>query len=1375
MGVKLTSGRFSTIDANENKLIDVLDGTADGDGVNYGQIKNLNGNVYTLHEGEDASNLDTFQHYYLSLDSGVTHVGTPVPVGADEIVAETIQRNAANQTLEQWIAADPANNAGNFVAVAANSLTYISLARDEGLLSNAIETKMEVATENGNNYHYDLLRFVQLNGRLVLQTDNLVDRLEQIGGQYPSATSASNTGFSQAFEVVQGSVWYFEDNLWLYEGTTPLAITSDSTTFSNRPQSTVSTWVRLHNINWNQNITYYQGDVVTFSSRFYTVIPTTIAGSSSNANPANDTTQWRLINPGVPDGDATGEILVWDNDDSQYRAVRLLINGVNTSGATEAENFILDGIIDNPATRATTRAWQETFLLRKVTVLPETTKASTLAPGTPVAGDSLYLTEAYTDSADSTVYNRGSYTYTGVSGTDGAWGATGGPLGAFSVVGTPVAGTTDVLKYTNANTLTWSADDGEDLAAIQGEVDAVELEVDAIQAHETTIDHRLDVLEAEVANLEQTYDGEYTWENNPTIDALLTDNRVDSQGNNPSQSDILSSEYNPDSNVLRWWIASTIEDATITEFINQGDAIGFSDGIETPIPFVAIGNGANATNTAKYIDFKLQQEETYESILEGYADDTEVIFETTLYFFNTANDNFNQADHDAGDHHRATPLTPGQLADLTELEAVASDRILAKDADGTIVGDQRLSTEQYTVLDNFEVKTAVTTVTSTIPDEDTRIVLDSYDDGGGSVDVGGWYWRQQEKNPSPGDSEAPIYNPTTWADLADRPDGGETDSNLWRQLIAEAETVDIAKFNVIRAGVGQVASTTVTIDDADLGDFFVAGYDSATGEVDVDNWAVFRAVSNPNNVTNNDVRFRIHSVTSSAGVPPDGAGAELVISHLSETATTTETVRTEDPSFKEDLDIIGNTSIGDENNTHNLTVTGNTTIGGDLTVTGTVVGLEGETIQNWPATYTADFTVNQGDYWEVKNRIYRRDGANVLIDDTDSLTNNLPLDTGAGSVWTNITSETVVANGPGLGLVTGDPVDGVTTYTVSTDTILNRAEVSVPSIKDQILRTGEVNSIVDFLGSAQANASDFVVNHDADENPIDGAISFVNSINNGTLVWTEVNRLRVHSSDVDAATFFNTFTESGRNILITYRNPDNTIDTTNWALFRTTSAVTTITNGLQLSVSTVSLGEYGGSIQAEPATVYVRNGAFLPDNVLAYAEAVPGSAVNFNLLGQIVFDLEQTGITTITAPYDETDPNRGQNTNTQIGTTGIPAAGLGNTATLNHQSPTTMAYLALQFNSVFDQVGGVTADNSAFLVNGVVGDFTYIQYTSTWNGESGIVFVDRVRTIAGPNAETEADERVGATTTRRYVGTGTVTQFIFNPGTAVASMTVPQV
>ena len=216
------------------------------------------------------------------------------------------------------------------------------------------------------------------------------------------------------------------------------------------------------------------------------------------------------------------------------------------------------------------------------------------------------------------------------------------------------------------NHTTWTAIGSGDIPEIQGEIDA-------IQAHEGVIDDRLTELESQVTHLEQTYGGAYIWAGNATINSLLSENRVDSQGNNPSASNILSSEYNEDTNILRWWIASTSSDTEISQLIASGDAIGFSNGILDPIPFVPFESGANATNTAKYIDFKLQQPDTYEATLISYADENEVIFSTTLYFYNTANVNFNQADHDAGDHHIVDVLTAAERALVDGLVAGTAD------------------------------------------------------------------------------------------------------------------------------------------------------------------------------------------------------------------------------------------------------------------------------------------------------------------------------------------------------------------------------------------------------------------------------------------------------------------------------------------------------------------------------------------------------------------------------------------------------------------------------------------------------------------------------------------------------------------------------
>ena len=112
-----------------------------------------------------------------SNDNEIATVGN-LSTLADEITAIGIERNSAGQTLEQW--EDAGNAANTFVADSSNSLTEVSLANNLNLLANDNYSKMIVATENGNDYHFDLLRFQALNGRLVLQTDNLVTRLANI-------------------------------------------------------------------------------------------------------------------------------------------------------------------------------------------------------------------------------------------------------------------------------------------------------------------------------------------------------------------------------------------------------------------------------------------------------------------------------------------------------------------------------------------------------------------------------------------------------------------------------------------------------------------------------------------------------------------------------------------------------------------------------------------------------------------------------------------------------------------------------------------------------------------------------------------------------------------------------------------------------------------------------------------------------------------------------------------------------------------------------------------------------------------------------------------------------------------------------------------
>ena len=112
------------------------------------------GQTYTLIEQD--------QMYYLQEADG-TLVQPGVPVGADEIIAETL----------------------------ANGTTYISLARDETLLSDAIETKMAVEVESSEGEENLLMNWLSINGRLVLNhaplEAALAARVQTVNGTVPDA------------------------------------------------------------------------------------------------------------------------------------------------------------------------------------------------------------------------------------------------------------------------------------------------------------------------------------------------------------------------------------------------------------------------------------------------------------------------------------------------------------------------------------------------------------------------------------------------------------------------------------------------------------------------------------------------------------------------------------------------------------------------------------------------------------------------------------------------------------------------------------------------------------------------------------------------------------------------------------------------------------------------------------------------------------------------------------------------------------------------------------------------------------------------------------------------------------------------------------
>ena len=124
------------------------------------------GETYTLVEQD--------QHYYLRRDSDGALVGDGVAVGADEIVAEVI-----------------------------DGVTFVALARDETVLSDALETKMTVEVESSAGESNLLLEWLAEGGRLILNHSALdtalAARVQTVNGTVPDAmgnVEVSTSGLS---------------------------------------------------------------------------------------------------------------------------------------------------------------------------------------------------------------------------------------------------------------------------------------------------------------------------------------------------------------------------------------------------------------------------------------------------------------------------------------------------------------------------------------------------------------------------------------------------------------------------------------------------------------------------------------------------------------------------------------------------------------------------------------------------------------------------------------------------------------------------------------------------------------------------------------------------------------------------------------------------------------------------------------------------------------------------------------------------------------------------------------------------------------------------------------------------------------------------
>ena len=230
------------------KIIDISGSTGDVHFVGDGATENDKA-VYIRSTGKLHYDPTNSTSSLTGTDANEIAVKGELSTLADEITAILIERNSAGQTLEQW--EDAGNSASTFVADSANSITEVSLANNLNLLANDNYSKMIVATENGNDYHFDLLRFQALNGRLILQTDNLVTRLAAID------TAITEAGMSGGGEI-NAQATYSQIGVTLAE-------VSGENRLTFGDSEAVATFVE--NIGWplgNQNFEFASGQSFNF-------------------------------------------------------------------------------------------------------------------------------------------------------------------------------------------------------------------------------------------------------------------------------------------------------------------------------------------------------------------------------------------------------------------------------------------------------------------------------------------------------------------------------------------------------------------------------------------------------------------------------------------------------------------------------------------------------------------------------------------------------------------------------------------------------------------------------------------------------------------------------------------------------------------------------------------------------------------------------------------------------------------------------------------------------------------------------------------------------------------------------------------------------
>ena len=759
---------------------------------------------------------------------------------------------------------------------------------------------------------------------------------QEVGGIYPRAASETDTDFNErggSFTILHGSTWYFENNLWVYEGGLygdgGLLIDNDSKTFLNRPQHSASTadWIRLHSIEWSQHIAYFEGDIVTYTTGtagstttiFYRA-KQSITGASNNSAPPTDTTTWEVFETG---GEIPADVPRQQNisvtsgssvtNGGTVSASGAITVNVNTpdSGVDVEETFpnnaplghqiFLDPagnnvtVVDSnghrrprgfysyiqPLSNPNSRYWEQI-------TIPEVPELYNNAR----EADLIYLTDPEEDfNGPGNNFASGFYRAGPTSANAQTWISTGGTTGNSVEVNGIRVHNADFRSHPEAATYLYSPPFQSDENTTTGDTDV------SVQVDTREIGNALGInsLRAQVHQIEEelSQPGEYTWVDEQVFVDVFITNRTNSSGT-LNQATILQPHFEDNSNVFTTYAVLT-GDAD-TGLRNQWN------GFNSNAAGIIVGLGPDDTDL---VAFQLLSTYYRDSTAAGLAEIRLKMIDPDGAFAGPSQSgtNTNKQQFISWISDNDNPITPEDPNPV--IHQGISTYYYETDNDfldtvrhnvGSHITGSALTADERVIIDNLLVP--MIDVPTTIPGGPNLTTFAADASQSGSADSGGWYWRNNQTG-----SGAVTPDPTDWADLVQGDGVSNANSDEWHVLICRpADAAQATLVENIAGNIGfKIANTGGTVTSNNLGSLFVS--DGTT-----DNFAELEVVVSPTSQTSTsaDVRFRIKRVIQSRGVPP--VNQTVTISDAG--VVVNVPTRSGDPSFQENLDITGNLDVG---------------------------------------------------------------------------------------------------------------------------------------------------------------------------------------------------------------------------------------------------------------------------------------------------------------------------------------------------------------------------------------------------------------------------------------------------------------------------------